>query len=111
MEAVAEAVTLDSLRGQIPSTRQVLVDYEMRESTLSRTDFDHAVDYIAAAGVTVDRDRDEAFEIFRRIRGRYESAAYHLAARFYFTPAPWTGPRTPATPVMWPSLAGKIAES
>ena len=66
---------------------------------------------IAAAGVTVDRDRDEAFEIFRRIRGRYESAAYHLAARFYFTPAPWTGPRTPATPVMWPSLAGKIAES
>jgi len=111
MQAVDEAVTLDSLRGQIASTRQVLVDYEMRESTLSRADFDYAVDYIAAAGVTVDRDRDEAFEIFRRIRGRYESAAYHLAARFYFTPAPWTGPRTPATPVMWPSLAGKIAES
>lgn len=111
MQAVAEAVTLDTLRGQVPSTRQVFVDYEMRESTLSRADFDYALDYLASAGVTIERNRDDAFEIFRRIRGRYESATYHLSARFYFTPAPWSGPRTPETPVMWPTLAGKLTES
>ena len=111
MQAVAEAVTLDSLRGQVSSTRNVLMSYEMRESTLSREEFDYALDYMASAGVAIKRNRDEAFDIFRHIRGRYEAAAYHLAARFYLTPAPWTGPRTPDTPVMWPSLAGKITES
>ena len=111
MQAVAEAITLDSLNGRVPSTRNVLMSYETRESTLSREDFDHALDYIASAGVTIDRHRDEAFEIFRRIRGRYESAAYHLAERFYLTPAPWSGPRKPLTPVMWPTLAANLLES
>ena len=111
MQAVAEAITLDSLNGRVPHTRNVMLSYEMRESTLSRADFDDALDYMASAGVTIDRDRDEAFEIFRRMRGRYEAAAYHLAARFYLTPAPWTGPRTPATPVMWPALAAKLPKS
>lgn len=111
MQAVAEAITLDSLRGRVPSTRKVLVDYAMLKSRLSREQFDHALDYLVSAGVTIERERDEAFEIFSRIRGRYESAAYHLAQRFYLTPAPWSGPRRPATPVIWPTLAAKLPES
>jgi hypothetical protein len=111
MEAVAEAVTLDSLRGRFTPSRELLVSYEARESDLSREDFDQALDYIASAGIAIERDRDEAFEIFRRIRGRYETAAYHLAQRFYLPRAPWSGPRSPQTPVMWPTLAGKLQES
>lgn len=111
MQAVAEAVTLDSLRGQVPSGRSLLINYGMLESTLSRADFDQALDYLASAGVVGDRNRDEAFEIFRRIRGRYESAAYHLAQRFYLPPAPWTGPRSPQTATIWPALAAKLPGS
>jgi hypothetical protein len=111
MQAVSEAITLDSLRGQVPSTEKVFMTYGRQESTLSREDFDYALDYMASAGVAIERDRDEAFEIFRRVRGRYESAAYHLAQRFYLTPAPWSGPRKPDTPVIWPTLAAKLPDS
>jgi hypothetical protein len=111
MQAVAEAVTLDSLRGRIPVTREAVVTYETRDSTLTREEFDYALDYMASAGIAIERDRDEAFAIFRSIRGRYEAAAYHLAQRFYLTPAPWSGPRNPDTPVIWPALAGKLADS
>lgn len=111
MQEVEQAITLDSLRGRVASTRQVLVTYETRESTLTRAEFDYALDYLESAGVTIERDRDEAFEIFRRIRGRYESAAYHLARRFTLPPAPWSGPRSPETPVIWPSLAARLNPS
>lgn len=111
MQAVAEAVTLDSLRSRIPVTREAVMTYETRDSTLTREEFDYALDYMASAGITIERDRDEAFAIFRSIRGRYEAAAYHLAQRFYLTPAPWSGPRNPDTPVIWPALAGKLADS
>lgn len=109
-QAVAEAGLLDSLRGQVPSTRQLLITYETRDSTLTREEFDYAIDYLKSAGVTIERDLDEAFQIFCRIRGRYESAAYHLAQRFYLPPAPWSGPRKPATPVIWPTLAAKLQQ-
>jgi hypothetical protein len=111
MQAVSEAVTLDSLRGQVPATRKVLISYGRRESTLTREEFDYALDYLESAGVTIERNRDDAFEVFRRIRGRYESAVYHLAQRFYLPPAPWSGPRDPATPVIWPTLAARLSDS
>lgn len=108
MQDVEQAITLDSLRGRVSSTRQVLVTYDTRESTLTRAEFDYALDYLESAGVTIERDHGEAFEIFRRIRGRYESAAYHLARRFTLPPAPWSGPRSPETPVIWPTLAARL---
>lgn len=110
MEAVSEAVTLDSLSGHIARTRDELLTYDTRDSTLTREEFDQALDYLAAAGVRIERGRDEAFEIFRRLRGRYESAAYHLAERFTFPPAPWSGPRRPLTAVIWPALAAKLQD-
>lgn len=111
MQAVTEAATLDSIRAQLTPRDNVALAYGTRDSTLSREEFNDALDYMVSAGITIDRDRDEAFEIFRRIRGRYESAAYHLAQRFYLPPAPWSGPRKPETPVIWPTLAAKLPES
>lgn len=110
MQEVEKAITLDSLRGRLPTTKQVLLSYQTRESTLSREEFDEALDYLESAGVSIERDRGEAFEMFRRVRGRYELAAYHLAQRFMLPPAPWSGPRHPPLPVMWPDLAARQIE-
>lgn len=111
MEAVAEAVTIDALGGRLPQTKDIFLRYQSRESTLTREEFGQALDYLRTAGVTIERSDDEAFDIFRHIRGRYESAAYHLAQRFYLPRAPWSGPRSPDVPVAWPTLAGKLQQS
>lgn len=108
---VAKAITLDSVRSQIADTRDLGVTYEPTPSTLPREEFDKALDYIRSTGVEIQRSADDAFEIFRHIRGHYESAAYHLAQRFYVVRAPWTGDRKPATPVVYPTLAADDASS
>lgn len=111
VNAVAKAVTLDNLKYRVPVTHNDLFRYEGRRTSITRDEFGETLDYLRSTGVEITRDDDAAYEVFSRIRGRYEGAAYHLTQRFYLTPAPWSGPRTPATPVMWPTLAGKIAES
>lgn len=103
---VAKAITLDNLRGQLADERKYGMKYLGMKSTLPREEFDKALDYIKSTGVDVQRSADEAYDIFVQIRGRYESAAYHLAERFYAVHAPWTGDRSPATPVVYPTLAG-----
>ncbi|MFZ9987580.1 MAG: hypothetical protein ACO3ID_03030 [Candidatus Nanopelagicales bacterium] len=102
---VAKAITLDNLKGEVSDQRQYAMRYLTVQSTLPREEFDKALAYIRSAGVEIQRSDDEAFEIFRQIRGRYEAAAYHLAARFYVVRAPWTGDRRPPTPVVYPTLA------
>ena len=106
VRAVAKAATLDSLKGRAAVDPDVLMQYTSRKSAITREEFGVALDYMRSAGVEITRDDDAAYEAFSRIRGRYEGAAYHLAQRFYVTPAPWSGPRSPATPVIWPTLAG-----
>ncbi len=103
--AVAKALSIDNLRGRLADTRGLFDQYATQLSTITRKEFDHALDLMKRAGVQMDRDPDEAFEIFRHERGRYESAAYHLAQILYVVRAPWTGDRDPATPVLWPTLA------
>ncbi len=103
--AVAKALSIDNLRGRLADTRGLFDQYATQLSTITRKEFDHALDLMERAGVQMDRDPDEAFEIFRHERGRYESAAYHLAQILYVVRAPWTGDREPATPVLWPTLA------
>lgn len=102
---VAKAITLDNLRGQLADQRKYGVRYLGVKSTLPREEFDKALAYIKKSGVEIERTEDEAYEIFIRIRGRYEAAAYHLAQRFYVVRAPWTGDRKPETPVDYPTLA------
>ena len=108
---VAKAITLDNLRGQVADQRKYGMKYLGMKSTLPREEFDKALDYIRSTGVDVERSADEAFEIFRQIRGRYESASYHLAQRFYAVHAPWTGDRSPDTPVVFPTLAGHQSDT
>lgn len=103
---VAEAITLDSLQGQLAGRAASALRYGAVPSSLSREEFDKALAYARSAGVEVQRSDDDAFAIFRQVRGRYESAAYHLAQRFYVVHAPWTGTRSPETPVLYPALAG-----
>ncbi len=110
VSAVAQAVTLDNLKIRVPITPHDLLRYEGRRTSITREEFGETLDYLRSAGVEITRDDDAAYEVFSRIRGRYEGAAYHLAQRFYLTPAPWSGPRTPATPVMWPTLAARLPE-
>lgn len=105
--AVVRAITLDNARGWMGSrsSNEPVLEYRSRVSTLPRSEFDTALAYLRSAGVEIQRSDDEAFEIFRESRGRYEAAAYHLAERFYVVRAPWTGDRSPETPVLFPTLA------
>lgn len=103
--AVAKALSIDNLRGRLADTKGLFDQYATELSTITREEFDHAIDLLRRAGVPMDRDPDEAFEIFRHERGRYEAATYHLAQILYVVRAPWTGDRDPATPVLWPTLA------
>ena len=78
---------------------------EAHEVSITREQFDVAVDIIRRSGFPIDRDLDEAWEQFRVIRARYEFAAYQICRALDATPAPWSGDRTIPTPVAWPSLA------
>lgn len=110
VQQVAAAITLDNLTGRSTTASDVFYRYDARVSNLSRAELDRALDYLRKAGVTIERPDDEVFDIFRHIRGGYERAAYHLTQRFYATPAPWSGPRNPEVPVMWPTLAANLTE-
>lgn len=103
---VAEAINLDSLSGQVSGYQASFARYSASTSRLPREEFDKALQYIRSTGVKVERSADDAYAIFTQIRGRYESAAYHLAQRFYAVRAPWTGTRSPDTPILYPALAG-----
>lgn len=103
--AVAKALTIDNLRGRLSDTKDVFAKYDSKLSTITREEFDHALDVMHRSGVAIERNADDAFTIFRRQRGRYEEAAYHLAQIIYAPRAPWSGPRKPDTEVIWPTLA------
>jgi hypothetical protein len=60
------------------------------------------------SGFPIDRDLDEAWDLFRVARGRYEFAALEICRRLDVTPAPWSGTRSIATPTIWPTLAGDV---
>lgn len=103
--AVARAITIDSLQGRVNEARRLFVSDQHHGTTITREEFGEALDYLRRAGMTMVRSDDDAYAIFRRIRGRYEKAAYFLAERFTAPPAPWSGPRHPSMPTIWPALA------
>ncbi|MEI8081241.1 MAG: hypothetical protein WCI74_05290, partial [Actinomycetes bacterium] len=57
------------------------------------------------AGVTLVPDRDHAWRDFSAVRITYAANAYAIADTIYAVRAPWSGPRTPATDIIWPTLA------
>jgi len=76
-----------------------------RTSTLARDQFDQAIAMMQKAGVEMDRDLDEAWEMFRNIRKEYEFPAYGMARKLDVVPAPWSGPRFRPTEVIRPHSA------
>lgn len=74
---------------------------------LSRAEFDDAIDELRAAGIAIPDDVDAVWRRFAALRATYAHHAIELAIRHHAVRSPWSGPRTPQTPVIWPVRAGR----
>ena len=111
--SVADAVTDDPRLARV--MRSVAIDASLSSTVpgpgpdpdprISRDDWESALALLEAAGITLVADRDRAWHRFSAIRAAYASSAEALVNRLYSVRAPWTGPRTPETDVVWPHLA------
>ncbi|MDP3971508.1 MAG: hypothetical protein Q8P61_01175 [Candidatus Nanopelagicales bacterium] len=72
------------------------------ELQLTFEEFTRTVDAMGTVGYRPERGVREAWTQFRKWRSNYETMAYEMAERLNAVPAPWSGPRTPPTPVIWP---------
>jgi hypothetical protein len=110
MIAIHVASDMDAVQSLDGDAVRALERGEQRPLTITRADFDHAVDVLTRSGFPIDRDLDEAWELFRVARGRYEFAALEICRRLDVTPAPWSGDRRIATPTVWPALACDVLQ-
>lgn len=106
--AVEIASASDTAEGLPSASVEQLENAESQEITLTREEFEHAVQLIKVAGFPVDVEGDEAWEQFQIGRSRYEYAAYRILKAIDAVPAPWSGPRKIPTPVIWPTLATEV---
>ena len=97
--------------GQVTRQHRLREDPTPGPSTLTRAEFDHAVDQMRIVGIALVDDLDEAWERFRWLRGEYESDAYRVTDRVQAPPAPWTGPRRRPLPTVWPTSAADLYRS
>ena len=103
--AVRKAISADTMRTGMGTAGGEILGQETRPITLTRAEFDQAVAMLTTAGAPIDTDLDEAWTYFRATRQRYEYAAYRLAMIYDVVRAPWSGDRTPTTPVLYPTSA------
>lgn len=103
--AAEKAADIDAARSLDADAVAALARGEAHQLHVTREHFDVAVDVIRRSGFPIDRDIDEAWEQFQIIRSRYEFTAYEICRALDATPAPWSGDRKIATPVLWPALA------
>jgi len=108
--AVHEAAAADTSNALAETGYRSFISAEKMISTLTRVEFDYAVDILRRSDFPIEVEIDEAWELFRRTRAIYEYPMYALLRRLDATPAPWTGPRNTPTPVMWPTLATDVLE-
>jgi len=108
--AVHEAAAADTSNALAETGYRSFISAEKMISTLTRVEFDYAVDILRRSDFPIEVEIDEAWELFRRTRAIYEYPIYALLRRLDATPAPWTGPRNTPTPVMWPTLATDLLE-
>ena len=92
-----ESEVLDALADRIDSPS---------DPQMSRDDFDDAIAELRAAGVAIPDDLDGAWRRFAAIRSTYVGSAIDLAIAHHAVRSPWSGPRRPDTPVIWPARAG-----
>lgn len=105
LSAVQRAITADAARSEMDVPNDKTVELDQRPSTLRRKDFDDAVEVLRRAGVPITEHPNRAWLAFQHLRERYEHPAYVLADDLQAVPAPWSGPRSPETAVIWPALA------
>ena len=105
MIAVQLATDRDAMTGLDAAAVQALSRGEHQALTITRSDFDRAVDVLQRSGFPIDRDLDLAWGQFQAARSRYEFAAHELCRILDATPAPWSGDRRVPTPTVWPTLA------
>ena len=110
ISAVHEAAAADTSNALAETGYRSFISAEKMLSTLTRVEFDYAVDILRRSEFPIEVEIDEAWEMFSRIRATYEFPMYALLRRLDATPAPWTGPRNTPTPVMWPTLAADLLE-
>lgn len=103
--AVELASDKDVLRGLDSRKRRELDERGRGSITLTRAEFDEAVDLLKKSGFPIDRDLDEAWTQFTAARSRYEYAAYAICEILQAPPAPWSGQRTFTAPTVWPHRA------
>ena len=65
------------------------------ETSITRADFDAALDHMAEGGVKLKRDRDQAWRDFNGWRVNYDTVLLALAAITMAPPAPWSSDRMP----------------
>lgn len=103
--AVELASDRDALRGLGPDKLREVEEHGRESISLTREEFDSAVDLLRQSGFPIDRDLDDAWNQFSAARSRYEYAAYAICAILQAPSAPWSGPRALPSPTVWPHSA------
>jgi len=111
LAAVHQASARDAALGMEPWRRGSVNAEAEAEIGVTRPDFDRAVAMMREAGVTIDRDVDQAWTMFRRIRTRYAFPACEIARALTAVPTPWSGPRTGGIATMWPTSVLEVLRS
>lgn len=110
-EVAAEAAAqVDQAMAASPAVRRRLTAEHRGITSLTRADFDEALDLLRRSDFPIDVDPDEGWRLFAELRGQYEQPAYGLARFLYATPAPWSGERHPPLPAQYPMHAVDVAE-
>ena len=104
--AVMVAISTDA-RASLIGPNATEAARRIEDPGVTREEWSHACELLTVAGFRLEPDLDAAWNSFSAIRAAYAQNAYALAQEVYAAPAPWTGPRTPATAVIWPSLASE----
>jgi hypothetical protein len=73
---------------------------------LTRAEFDDAMHEMGSAGIEIPEDLDAVWRRFAAIRSKYVGYLVGLAIAHHAVRSPWSGSRTPDTPVVWPARAG-----
>jgi hypothetical protein len=69
------------------------IDRTRHDPCLTRAEFDEGITRITAAGYPLERDLEEVWHEFTRLRSEYAPLACQLAFWLIAAPAPWSGPR------------------
>lgn len=72
---------------------------------VSADEFAAAIDGLRRSGIDIAVDEAVIWRRFAALRATYYAPAAELARRLQAVPAPWSGPRNPANPTLWPERA------